>query len=70
VRNDPLARNIAEVIVDLFRAHAPPRDHESLIALVQHQVEHVQRVTAKPLSDEIKGLRKEIERLRESEAAP
>jgi hypothetical protein len=36
----PLARNIAEVIDDLNRQHAPPRDHERLIELVQHQIEH------------------------------
>ena len=29
----PLARNIAEVIDDLYRQHAPPRDHERLIEM-------------------------------------
>jgi hypothetical protein len=33
-----LARNLAEVIDDLYRQHAPPRDHERMIELVQHQV--------------------------------
>jgi hypothetical protein len=63
MRNDPLARNIAEVIDDLYREHSPPRDHESLLALVQHQIGHVQRVTAKPLEDEIKWLLEEQARL-------
>jgi hypothetical protein len=62
MRNDPLARNIAEVIDDLYREHVPPRDHERLIALVQHQVEHVCAPTAKPLNEEIRRLRAEIER--------
>jgi hypothetical protein len=40
----PLARNIAEVIDDLYRQHAPPRNHERLIELVQHQIEHAMRM--------------------------
>ena len=39
----PLARNIAEVIDDLYRQHAPPRNHERMIELVQHQIEHAMR---------------------------
>jgi hypothetical protein len=70
MRNDPLARNIAEVIDDLYRQHAPPRDHERLIALIQHQIEHVQRLTAKPLNEEIRRLREEIERADETNTAP
>ena len=62
MRGDPLARNIAEVIDDLYRQHAPPRDHDYLIALVQHQIEHVQWVTAKPLNEEVERLGKEAER--------
>jgi hypothetical protein len=27
----PLARNIVEVIDDLYRQHAPPRNHERMI---------------------------------------
>jgi hypothetical protein len=42
-----LARNIAEVIDDLHRQHAPPRDHERMIELVQHQIEHVMRMAVK-----------------------
>lgn len=63
MRGDPLARNLAEVIDDLYRATSPPRDHDYLIALIQRQIEHVQQVTAKPLRDEIERLRDEIERL-------
>ena len=40
----PLARNIAEVIDDLYRQHAPPRNHERMIELVQHQIEHAMRM--------------------------
>ena len=36
----PLARNIAEVIDDLYRQHAPLRNHERMIELVQHRIEH------------------------------
>ena len=43
----PLARNIAEVIDDLYRQHAPPRDHERLIELVQHQIEHAMWMAVK-----------------------
>lgn len=57
-----MARNIAEVIDDLYRQHAPPRDHECLISLIQHQIERVQWLTAKPLREEIKRLRDEVER--------
>jgi hypothetical protein len=64
MRGDPLARNIAEIIADLFHPHAPPRDQESMLVLVQRQIEHVQRVTAKPLREEIERLGKEAERLR------
>jgi hypothetical protein len=39
-----LSRNLAEVIDDLYRQHAPPRDHERMIALVQHQIEHAMRM--------------------------
>jgi hypothetical protein len=63
MRGDQLARNIAEVIDDLYREHSPPRDHDRLIALIQHQIEHVQWLTAKPLREEIKRLREEIERV-------
>lgn len=62
MRNDPLARNIAEVIDDLYRQHAPPRDDGRLISLVQHQIEHVCAPTAKPLNEEIRRFRAEIER--------
>jgi hypothetical protein len=46
-----LSRNLAEVIDDLYRQHAPPRDHERLIQLVQVQIRHAMssrdyRVTA------------------------
>jgi hypothetical protein len=34
------SRNLAEVIDDLYRQHAPPRDHERLIQLVQVQIRH------------------------------
>jgi predicted RNase H-like nuclease (RuvC/YqgF family) len=63
MRGDPLARNIAEVIDGLYAEHSPPRDHDRLIALIQHQIEHVQWVTAKPLREEIERLGKEVERL-------
>jgi hypothetical protein len=59
---DKLALNIAEVIDDLYQQHAPPRDHERLIELIEHQIKHVQRLTAKPLYEEIKRQRKEAER--------
>jgi hypothetical protein len=62
MRNDPLARNITEVIDDLYRQHAPPHDHERMISRVQHQIEHVQWLTAKSLNEEIRRLRDEIER--------
>ena len=32
------SRNLAEVIDDLYRQHAPPRDHERLIRFVQVQI--------------------------------
>jgi hypothetical protein len=51
MRGDPLARNIAEVIDDLYRQHAPPRDHQLLIALIQHQIEHVQWVMTRQLDE-------------------
>jgi len=35
-----LSRNLAEVIDDLYRQPAPPRDHERLIQLVQVQIRH------------------------------
>ena len=57
MRGDPLAHNIAEVIDDLYREHSPPRDHDYMIALIQHQIEHVQWITAKPLREEIERLR-------------
>ena len=57
MRNDPLARNIAEVIDDLYRQHAPPRDHERLISLVQHQIEKLQPPqNENPAEDESAGL--------------
>jgi hypothetical protein len=62
MRNDPLARNIAEVIDDLYQQHAPPRDHERLISLMQHQIEHVCALTAKPLNEDIRRWRAKIER--------
>ena len=40
----PFARNIAEVIDDLYRQHAPPRNHERMIELVRHQIEHAMRM--------------------------
>jgi ATP/maltotriose-dependent transcriptional regulator MalT len=43
----PLARNIAEVIDDLYRQHAPPRSQERLIALIQHQIKHAMREAVK-----------------------
>ena len=43
-RKAPLARNIAEAIDDLYRQHAPPRNHERMIQLVQHQIEHAMRM--------------------------
>jgi hypothetical protein len=39
-----LARNMAEVIDDLYREHSPLRDHERMIELVQHQIEHAMRM--------------------------
>ena len=38
--HERLSRNLAEVIDDLYRQHAPPRDHERLIQLVQVQIRH------------------------------
>jgi hypothetical protein len=35
-----LARNIAEVIDDLYRPNAAFRDHERRIDLIVHQIEH------------------------------
>jgi hypothetical protein len=32
--SERLSRNLVEVIDDLYRQHAPPRDHERLIQLV------------------------------------
>jgi hypothetical protein len=43
-RKVPLARNIAEVIDELYRQHAPPRNHERMIELVQHQIEHAMQM--------------------------
>ena len=37
--SERLSRNLAEVIDDLYRQHAP-RDHERLIQLVQVQIRH------------------------------
>lgn len=65
MRNDPLVRNIAEVIDDLYRQHSPPRDHDHLLALIRHQLAHVRWVAEKPLHDLIKELRGEIRRLRD-----
>ena len=48
----PLARNIAVVIDDLYRQHAPPRNHERLIELVQH---HVERAMWLAIKDERRG---------------
>ena len=36
--SERLSRNLTEVIDDLYRQHAPPRDHERLIQLVQVQI--------------------------------
>ena len=38
--SERLSRNLTEVIDDLYRQHAPPRDHERLIQLVQVQIRH------------------------------
>jgi hypothetical protein len=38
--SEQLSRNLAEVIDDLYRQHAPPRDHERLMQLVQVQIRH------------------------------
>ena len=38
--SERMSRNLAEVIDDLYRQHAPPRDHERLIQLVQVQIRH------------------------------
>ena len=46
-RKAPLARNIAEVIDDLYRQHAPPRYHERMIELAQHQIQHAMRMAAR-----------------------
>jgi hypothetical protein len=46
-RKAPLARNIAEVIDDLYRQHAPPRNHERMIELAQHQIQHAMRMAAR-----------------------
>lgn len=32
---------------DLYRQHAPPRNHDRLIELVQHQVEHAMRMAVR-----------------------
>jgi hypothetical protein len=65
MRNDPLVRNIAEVIDDLYSEHSPPRDHEYLLALIRHQLAHVRWLAEKPLHDTIKQLRGEIRQLRD-----
>jgi hypothetical protein len=39
-QRERLSRNLAEVIDDLYREHAPPRDHERMLDLVQHQIRH------------------------------
>jgi hypothetical protein len=49
-RTDPLVRNIAEVIDDLYREHSPPRDHDYLLALIQHQIAHVPWLTGEALA--------------------
>jgi hypothetical protein len=41
-----VARNIAEVIDDLYRSGAVPRHRERLLDLVQVQVEHAMRLGA------------------------
>jgi hypothetical protein len=38
IDHERLSRNLAEVIDDLYRAHAPPREHERMITLVQVQI--------------------------------
>ena len=38
--SERLSRNLTEVIDDLYRQQAPPRDHERLIQLVQVQIRH------------------------------
>ena len=65
MRNDPLVRNIAEVIDDLYRQHSPPRDHDHLLALVRHQLAHVRWLAEKPLHDAIRELRGELRQLRD-----
>jgi hypothetical protein len=39
-QRERLSLNLAEVIDDLYREHAPPRDHERMLDLVQHQIRH------------------------------
>jgi hypothetical protein len=47
-----IARNLAEVIDDLYRQHAPPRDHERMIALVQKQIERAMWLARKGVQQE------------------
>ena len=41
-----LARNLAEVIYDLYRSDAPPRPRKRLLDLVQAQIERAMRLGA------------------------
>jgi hypothetical protein len=47
IDNERLSRNLAEVIDDLYRAHAPPRDHERMITLVQVQIRRAIRLATR-----------------------
>ena len=38
------AKNIAIAIDDLYRRHAPPRDHDRLVELVNHQIRHAMQL--------------------------
>ena len=63
-----LSRNLAEVIDDLYAAHAPPRDHDRLLELVEQQVRRVMWLAEKPLRAELRALEEYARRRRR--AAP
>lgn len=57
MRDDSVAKNLAEVIVDLFHEDGPKREYAEEVMLVQHHIERAQWLAKKPLLEEIKRLR-------------
>jgi hypothetical protein len=51
-RSKALVRNLAEVIDDLYRSNAAPRDRERLLDLVQLQVERAMWLGAQHVKED------------------